>query len=198
MQSAWNIYLKLGFEHILDLQGYDHILFITALCAIYTLAQWRQVAILVTAFTLGHSITLALAALKVVSLPGTWIEFLVPVTIVLTAVYNIGSARTAPAPTSRFHWNYPLAAVFGLIHGVAFSNFFRSSLFPGQEGELVRQLLAFNIGVELGQLIIVALILLVSFVAFNVLKIKQYHWNLLLSGSAGMLALWMAIDRWPL
>ncbi len=193
MKSTFNVYLELGFDHILDPGGYDHILFVVALCAIYQLSQWKRVAILVTAFTVGHSITLAIAALDIFTLPPAIIEFLVPVTIFLTALYNVVYYRADSHPKIRA--NYILALGFGLIHGMAFSNFFRSSLFPGQDNELVTQLLAFNIGVELGQLIIVAAILLTSFLAFNVLKIKQRDWNLFVSGMAAGPALIMTLER---
>jgi hypothetical protein len=123
MRSLFQTYLQLGFEHITDLDGYDHILFIVALCAIYTLVQWRSVAILVTAFTIGHSITLALAALDIIPINATLIEFLIPVTIFLTAIYNVVvhrfNDRVRPVTfTRRLNWNYAFAAIFGLIHGM--------------------------------------------------------------------------------
>lgn len=200
MQGIFSTYLQLGFEHIADLKGYDHILFIIALCAIYRLQEWRKVAILVTAFTIGHSITLALAALNIIPLRPALIEFLIPVTILLTALYNVIVHRHDTAATEttfdrRADWNYIFALFFGLIHGMGFSNFFRSLLLPGEEGQLVEQLLAFNIGVELGQLLIVSGILLTSFIAFNLLRIRQREWNLFVSGAAAGLALVMALER---
>lgn len=202
MHSSFSTYLQLGFEHIADLNGYDHILFIVALCAIYRLSEWRKVAILVTAFTVGHSITLALAALDIIPLRPALIEFLIPVTIFLTALYNVLIHRSETALTEgtfdpRERLNYVFALFFGLIHGMGFSNFFRSLLLPGEEGQLVQQLLAFNIGVELGQLLIVAVILVISFIAFNLLKIKQREWNLFISGAAAGLSLVMALERLP-
>ena len=201
MQSEFQTYLQLGFQHISDLNGYDHILFIIALCAIYRLTEWRKVAILVTAFTIGHSVTLALAALDIVKAPTTWIEFLIPVTIFLTALYNViyhkfdGIERTFER---RVNINYVFAMLFGLIHGLGFSNFLRSMIMPGEESRLVTQLLAFNIGVELGQLLIVAIILVASFIALNPLRIKQREWNLFISGAAAGISLIMALERWPL
>jgi len=195
-------YLTLGFQHIADLGGYDHILFLIALCAIYSLREWKKVALLVTAFTLGHSLTLALAALGIVPVNAAWIEFLIPVTIVITALYNVAvhrfDRRELPGLFNRqLNANYFFALFFGLIHGLGFSNFFRASLMPGEEGRLVLQLFAFNLGVELGQLLIVAFILLASFVAFRVLQVKQREWNLFISGSAFGLALVMALERLP-
>ena len=196
MSSTFLTYLELGFDHILDLNGYDHILFIVALCAVYKLSEWKQVAILVTAFTIGHSITLALAALDLIRLPSNWVEFLIPVTIVMTAIYNIiRSNGHSENLNSKIQTNYLLALLFGLIHGLGFSNFFRAMTLPGEENQFIFQLLSFNIGVELGQLIIVAIILAASFLALNLLKLKQKYWNWLISSMAGVWALSMAWER---
>ncbi len=205
MRSTFGTYLQLGFEHISDLNGYDHILFIVALCAIYRLKEWRKVAILVTAFTIGHSITLALAALDIIPIKAALIEFLIPVTIVATALYNVIVHKMEDAENAednktfnrKINLNYLFALLFGLIHGMGFSNFFKSMLLPGEEGQLISQLLAFNIGVELGQLTIVLIILIFAYVAFNILKIKQREWNLFVSGSAAGIALIMALERIP-
>jgi hypothetical protein len=202
MKSGFQTYLELGFQHITDLDGYDHILFIVALCAIYTLKEWRKVAILVTAFTIGHSVTLALAALEIIPIPAATIEFLIPVTIVITAVYNVtihkmdGNASNATF-NRHLNMNYIFALVFGLIHGLGFSNFLRSMLMPGQEDQLVMQLLAFNIGVELGQLTIVAVILFIAYIVMNPLRVKQREWNVFVSGAAAGIALIMALERIP-
>lgn len=202
MQSTFSAYLSLGFDHISDLNGYDHILFIVALCAIYRLREWRKVAILVTAFTIGHSVTLALAALDIIPINGELIEFLIPLTILLTALYNVVNHRFADSQeASTFHrrlnWNYLFALLFGLIHGMGFSNFFRSTVMPGEENQFIQQLFAFNIGVELGQLVIVGIILLAAFVAMNILKVKQREWNLFVSGAAAGISLIMALERIP-
>lgn len=200
MQSVFQTYLQLGFSHIADLQGYDHILFIVALCAVYRLREWKRVVILVTAFTLGHSLTLALAALDVIPVHAAWVEFLIPVTILLTALYNV-SVRQSSGSEGLFgpkmQGNYAFALCFGLIHGMGFSNFLRASLLPGEEDSLVAQLFAFNIGVELGQLAIVAVVLLLSFLAMNVFGARQRSWNLFVSGAAFGIALIMALERLP-
>jgi hypothetical protein len=181
--SQFQTYLQLGFEHISDLKGYDHILFIIALCAVYKVEQWKNIVILITAFTIGHSITLALAALNVVSFRSEVIEFLIPVTIFLTAMFNIFNREPSE---KKIRLNYFLALGFGLIHGLGFSNFFRSLL--GKEESIIEPLLAFNIGVELGQLIIVAIILTIAYVAMNVMNAKQREWNLVISGAAAGIA----------
>jgi hypothetical protein len=200
MQSTFQTYLQLGFAHIADFAGYDHILFIVALCAIYRLAEWRKVAILVTAFTIGHSCTLALAALNWIPTNAKWIEFLIPITILVTALYNVMVHRfDQPEATfeKKLRLNYFFALIFGLIHGMGFSNFFRSLTMPGNGNQLLPQLFAFNVGVELGQLSIVAMILGSSFFALEVFKVKQREWNLFISGAAAGLALVMALERIP-
>jgi len=186
------IYLRLGFDHITDPAGYDHILFVIALCAIYTLRQWRQVLILVTAFTIGHSITLALATLQLISFSSALIELLIPITILITAItnffYNEPRVRTLLVadtnPPGRA-WRYGLALGFGLIHGMGFSSYLRSLL--GREADIVQPLLAFNIGLELGQLLIVGLALCLAFVVLDVLRGNRLRWVLAVSGIvAGM------------
>lgn len=203
MKSIFQTYLELGFAHIADLAGYDHILFIVVLCAIYRLQEWRKVAILVTAFTLGHSLTLGLAAMNVIAVNTKLIEFLIPLTIFATSIYNVVvhkfDQREIRSGTFNrtLNINYVFALLFGLIHGMGFSNFFRSLTMSEQENDLLLQLLAFNIGVEVGQLLIVTVILLSSFLALNVLRIKQREYNLFVSGAAAGLSLIMMLERNP-
>jgi hypothetical protein len=202
MQSMFQTYLQLGFGHIADLRAYDHILFIIALCAIYKLAEWRKVAILVTAFTIGHSLTLALAALDIIPGNVAWVEFLIPVTILITAIYNVVVHRFEADIEEgtfgkRVNLNYFFAAIFGLIHGMGFSNYLRAIMSRDELDLVVRQLFAFNIGVELGQLVIVSVVLFIAFLAFNIARIRQREWNLFISGGAAANALVMALERLP-
>ena len=200
MQSVFSAYLQLGFGHIADLKGYDHILFVVALCAIYRIREWRKVALLVTAFTLGHSLTLALAALDIIPVNSAWVEFLIPLTILATALYNVLVHKEESQLNTlslSLRLNYLFALFFGLIHGMGFSNFLRSSLLPGEEGQLATQLLAFNIGVEAGQMAIVAAVLCLSYIMLSILKVKQREWNIFVSGSAFGLALIMVLERVP-
>ena len=200
MQSVFSAYLQLGFGHIADLQGYDHILFVVVLCAIYRLREWRKVALLVTAFTLGHSLTLALAVLDIIRVNAAWVEFLIPLTILATAIYNVvvhQEENKMGTFSGMLQLNYLFALFFGLIHGMGFSNFLRSSLLPGEEGQLATQLLAFNIGVEAGQMAIVAAVLCLSYIMLSILKVKQREWNIFVSGSAFGLALIMVLERVP-
>lgn len=197
--QEFSTYLGLGFRHILDLQGYDHILFIVALCALYRLSEWKKILVLITAFTLGHSLTLALAALDVVRVPQAWIDTLIPLTILLTAVHNISQPRQSTTGHGRLfgrkqRFNYGIAVAFGLVHGMGFSNYFRFLL--GEENSIVNQLLAFNIGLELGQLIVVGLFMALLLFADKVLRAPHREWNLVVSGAAAGIALSILLEMW--
>ncbi len=182
-------YLELGFDHILDPNGYDHILFVVALSGVYLLRDWKKVLILVTAFTLGHSLTLALSALDVVSINAELVEFLIPVTIILTCLYNI--LFYTSYREKNVNLNYYLAAGFGLIHGLGFSNYFKAIL--GKEESIVMPLLAFNIGVELGQVIIVMISLLLGQLLVGVFGLKQRTWILIVSATIALWAFYLMI-----
>ena len=158
-------YLELGLEHILDPKAYDHILFIVVICIVYPIKDWRKLLVLVTAFTIGHSISLALAVYNVVQISADVIEFLIPLTIAISAVKNI--FVTQQNHTS----NYVTALLFGVIHGLGFSNYLRALL--GQEDSLIVPLLGFNIGVELSQIVVVVLTLACSYLCMNVFKLKS-------------------------
>lgn len=186
------LYFELGWQHILDWQGYDHILFVLALCGIYTVSDWKKILILVTAFTLGHSITLALSVLNFLNINTALVEFLIPVTIMITAVSNIINKR--PKPKS-LKIKYFLALCFGLIHGMGFSNYLKSLL--GKTTNIVWELLAFNLGLEFGQVIIVFAALLLSFILVWIVKIKRWDWTFFLSSAIFGISFIMAAQRLP-
>src|SRR5882757_4289951 len=158
--DEFKIYFRIGTDHILTLEAMDHILFVGALCLRYLVKDWRKVVVLVTAFTIGHSITLALSALGTVHFATRWIEFLIPVTIVVTAINNLQQRGGQVEHPARLPLIYFFALFFGLIHGLAFGSNLRS--LEGNEG-LVMHLLAFNLGIEAAQLLVVAVILAISF-----------------------------------
>lgn len=184
----FSTYFQLGFEHITDLNGYDHMLFLFALCAAYLYADWKKILVLVTAFTVGHSITLALAVLNFIPINAAWIEFLIPITIVLTAVKNVWFRSDRSASVT-----YLMALGFGLIHGMGFSNYLRSLL----GDDILMPLLSFNIGLEVGQLLVVAVIFLIQFALINAISVKQKHWNFAVSLVAGGISLLLAAQRIP-
>ncbi len=194
--SEFAVYLRLGFGHIADPKAYDHILFVAALTAAYPPVAWRRLVWLVTAFTIGHSVTLALATLDLVRVRSQLVEVLIPVTILLTSIAAIAFSKgdtEDEGPTRSQLPQYVLAAAFGLIHGLGFSTFLRSLL--GDEESIVTPLLAFNLGLEAGQLFIVAVVMLLGVIAVRLLKLTRREWVLILCGGTMAVALTMIIDR---
>ena len=200
--SVFQTYSQLGFLHICTPRAADHLTFLLALCAPYVLGDWRRVLALVTSFTVGHSLTLALATLGLVTFKPAIVEALIPVTIMVTALLNLrgaGSATTRPtprpAPVLAAAPN-ALALGFGLIHGLGFSNYLRALLGPGSRP--VQELLAFNVGVELGQVLVVATILLLGALLLRGLGVARRDWLLTTSGAAlGIAALLLVQLLWP-
>ncbi len=191
--SEFSLYFGLGKDHILDyVNGYDHILFVLALCAVYLIRDWKKILILVTAFTIGHSITLALATLKIVTVNAQLIEFLIPLTIFITSVSNLFKKEVL-SNQKGFQVNYLYAVFFGLIHGLGFSNYLRAIL--GKDQSILSQLLAFNLGLEFGQIIVVAIFLSFSFLLVDFLKVNRRDWKLVLSSAIAGIALILMKDR---
>lgn len=185
-------YFNTGWHHIISWDALDHILFIVALVAIYLAKNYKQVLVLITAFTIGHSLTLALSVYNVIRVNEKWVEFLIPCTIVATAISNFFVKEYQP---KSLRINYILALFFGLIHGMGFANTIRFMLAKNQQ--ITLPLLSFNIGLEVGQIVVVAVILSISFLLVNKLKLKRQWWVSVLSGIAALVALKMMVDRWP-
>lgn len=183
---SFPFYLQLGFEHISNLAGYDHILFLVALCAVYRIEQWKRILILVTAFTVGHSVTLILASIGTLEIPSSLIEFLIPATILFTAIHNV-LARQSPVLPLKMGQSYVMALLFGFVHGMGFSSFFRALLM--NDSSILVPLLAFNLGIELGQILVVMVIVAIAFVFLNVVGVKHREWNVFVSGAAAGMAL---------
>lgn len=190
--GQFGLYFELGMEHILDPRGYDHIMFVIALCTVFVIRDWKKVLILVTAFTIGHSVTLALATLNLIRVNTALIEFLIPVTIFLTAISNIFS-RSDAIRRSKIQTNYFLALFFGFIHGMGFSNYLRAIL--GKDESIFTQLFAFNIGLEAGQIIVVTIFLLFAFIFIDIFRINRRDWRLVLSSAIMGIALTIMADN---
>ena len=189
------MYFELGLEHIADFKGYDHILFLIALCAVYQVRHWKQILILITAFTIGHSSTLILATFELIAISDKWVEFLIPVTIFLTAAGNIFQQKI---DYSKKHhvYKYLLALGFGLIHGLGFSNYLHALL--NQEDSIAGPLFSFNLGIEAGQIIVVSIFIAMGFIFMNIFKTKPREWNLVFSGAALGVALVLMMERLPI
>ncbi len=189
--NDFNIYFKWGWEHIISFDALDHILFIAALAVVFRLSEWKKVLVLVTAFTIGHFITLWLSVLDLIRFSPEWVEFLIPLTIMITSIVNLFnmSARLS----IRLH--YALALGFGLVHGMGYANAIRFSLM--EEQSLGWSLLAFNLGLEIGQLFVVLLILLAGGLVSRFTRISMRLWVVVISLVILLLSLNMVVERIP-
>lgn len=184
------MYFHMGWQHIVAWDGIDHILFIVALCSIYMLQDWKKVLVLVTAFTIGHSVTLALSVTNLIHINTGLIEFLIPVTIFVTAFTNVIRKHSVP---QGIQLNYIFALFFGLIHGLGFSSYLKSLL--GTQTNIVAPLLAFNLGLEFGQLLVVIGILLLTGIIVNISGVKRREWNIFLSAAIFGIAVMLSVER---
>ncbi len=189
--NTFETYLRLGYEHIIDLKGLDHIVFIIALTAVYQPKHWLKMLVAVTFFTIGHSITLTIAAFDLFEVKKRWVEFLIPLTIIITALYNLASAGQNQAAKTK-NW---IALIFGLIHGLGFGSYY--NMLTLGEINYWKALLPFNLGVELGQIVVVGIILVILFIFQIIINVRQQLWIYFVSGGAFSLALVMCIENWP-
>jgi predicted membrane protein len=188
--NQFQLYFNLGIQHILDLKGFDHILFVLALAVVYMIKDWGRILVLVTAFTIGHSLTLALATLDVIRVNTDLVEFLIPVTIAITALVNIFKPKSSTGRGVQI--NYLFALCFGLIHGLGFSNYLRTLL--GKEQSIFTPLLAFNLGLEVGQVVIVVLFMLVSTLITGIFRVNRKEWVLVISSVILGMAFMILLD----
>jgi ABC-type antimicrobial peptide transport system permease subunit len=182
-------WFTIGLEHIADIEAYDHILFLLVLCGIYSFKEWKSLLVLITAFTIGHSLTLALSVLNIFTVESALIELLIPLTILSTCIINFANHNNI----SNTKFSYALALFFGLIHGMGFSYLLKSLL--GKEENILYPLFAFNIGIEAGQIIIVVAVLFISLILSSLFNIKKEKKNFFISSAVFGIAFIMAIER---
>lgn len=178
MASDFLFNVQYGIDHVLDINGYDHVLFLILLTVAYSFESWKQLLVLVTAFTLGHTVALLLAAYGVLNIDDALVEFLIPVTIALAAVYNIiDGGKSVKSKSAR--WLFLITLCFGIVHGLGFGREFK--LFIGKSDDKLLPLIEFALGIEIAQLIIVFLVLLLGLVAHVVLGRNRRDWILVVS-----------------
>ena len=187
--DQFTIFLQQGFLHILDLSGYDHILFLFAICSIYLAKDWKQILLIVTSFTVAHSITLALSALHVIVMNAELIEFLIAFTIFFTCIENLFISFLHP-------YRMAFSFIFGLVHGMGFSRML-TELFMGMEFNVLNTLLPFNIGLEIGQVLIISTIIALIYLLHQYARVKPAVINYLISIPVGIQSLAWMINRWP-
>lgn len=166
-----------GFWHILDLSGYDHMLFLLALSGLYEVQQWKKLLILITSFTIGHSITLMLSALEILNFSSDWVELFIPVTIMATCYQNVFPVQESP--TEHFSANYWIALVFGFIHGLGFSTQLKMLL--GRQEQIAFELFSFNLGIETGQVLFILFILAIKGLLTGFAQLNKKNLNTITS-----------------
>ncbi|MBT8280820.1 MAG: HupE/UreJ family protein [Muriicola sp.] len=193
MENFW-FYTKLGLEHVLDLAAYDHILFLMALVIPFSLRMWKKILTLVTVFTITHCVSLALSVYKVVEIDVAWIEFLIPVTILLTAIFNLWDSLKEGSALS-FQLQAVATGFFGLIHGFGFSNYFK--MLMAGEDEKLNPLLGFAAGIEISQIVVITAVLAVAAILEMGLKLPRKYFVNGTTSIVILITIPMIIDTWP-
>ncbi|NNK10711.1 MAG: HupE/UreJ family protein [Flavobacteriaceae bacterium] len=193
MENFW-FYTKLGLEHVLDLAAYDHILFLMALVIPFSLRMWKKILTLVTVFTITHCVSLALSVYKVVEIDVAWIEFLIPVTILLTAIFNLWDSLKEGSALS-FQLQAVATGFFGLIHGFGFSNYFK--MLMAGEDEKLNPLLGFAAGIEISQIVVITAVLAVAAILEMGLKLPRKYFVIGTTTIVILITIPMIIDTWP-
>lgn len=191
MSQFW-LYFNLGLQHVLDWRAYDHVLFITVLVAAYSINEWKKIIWLVTIFTLGHTLSLALSTYNIIIVRSDMVEFLIPLTILLTAIYNLAKAGKK-SRNNKMQFFYFATLFFGIIHGLGFSTYFK--MVSANTTNLALPLLEFALGIETAQIIVVLAVLLLSFLVQYVFKFSQRDWILVVSSIVIGFAIPMLIEN---
>ena len=181
----------MGLNHVLDFTAYDHILFLIVLAVVFNFNQWKKVIWLISFFTIGHTVTLALAAYGILNIRVDIIEFLIPLTIFITGVVNV--LQTKKTSSGKENINLFFALFFGLIHGLGFSNYFKAMI--GREEDKLAPLLEFALGIEVAQIIIVFGILVLGTLLQNFLNVSKRDWILVTSSIVIGFSVSMMIER---
>tara|TARA_R110000787_G_scaffold43892_2_gene107532 strand:- start:122744 stop:123322 length:579 start_codon:yes stop_codon:yes gene_type:complete len=191
MSDFW-LYLKLGLTHVLDWQAYDHVLFLIVLVAAYSFSNWKRIFILVSLFTLGHTVSLLLANYNVVAVSSKWIEILIPITILVAALYNLFTSGKNNR-SEKVGLFYVITIFFGLIHGFGFATYYK--MINGNNDIL--PLLEFALGVELAQIIVVTGVLILSFIFQSIFRFNKKDWVLVVSSIVIGVVIPMLQKNWP-
>lgn len=177
LENFW-FNVQYGMNHVLDINGYDHVLFLMVLAVPYVFKDWKRVIILVTTFTLGHTLSLILAAYGIVSVNGKLVEFLIPVTILVAAIYNIFTAGKK-ANSNKIGLLFFATLFFGLVHGLGFAREFK--MFAGQSESKLKLLIEFALGIEIAQVIIVFIVLFIGFLCQTIFRLSRRDWVMVIS-----------------
>jgi len=187
-------YVELGLGHVLDFNAYDHILFLVALAIPFTFRFWKQILTLVTIFTVAHCLSLAFSVYEIIEVNVAWIEFLIPITILVTALFNVKEVVKKDTALN-FKLQSAATAFFGLIHGFGFSNYFKM-LMAGEDNKL-NPLLGFATGIELSQIVIIIGVLFLAFLLVEKLTLSKRYFVLGTSTVVILITIPMIYNTWP-
>ena len=191
MSEFW-IYFNTGLRHVLDINAYDHVLFLIALIVPYAFKDWKRVLVLVTLFTAGHTLALLLSVYKIVSVRIDFVEFLIPITILSTALFHLFTAEKTGKKESISFVSF-ITLFFGIIHGLGFSNYFKTIL-PGSASDKLLPLLEFALGIEAAQIIVVLIVLILSYIVQTVFRFSKRDWTLVMSAFVAGVVIPMIIE----
>ena len=178
MSEFW-IYFQIGLRHVLDIKAYDHVLFLIALTVPYSFKDWKRVLVLVSLFTAGHTMALVLSVFGLIVAQATLVEFLIPITILTTAIFHLFTAGKSSKQSSISIIGF-ITLFFGIIHGLGFSNYFKT-LLPGKGTDKLLPLLEFAFGIEAAQIIVVLVVLLASYIVQTVFRFSRRDWTLVMA-----------------
>ncbi|MCO6147263.1 HupE/UreJ family protein [Flavobacterium sp. NRK1] len=179
MSEFW-LYFETGLYHVLDINAYDHILFLAMLTVPYTFKDWKNVILLVTLFTIGHTLSLILSVYSIVSLNAKMVEFLIPITILTAAIYNIVKLGKKASRNNTVNFIAITTLFFGIIHGLGFSNYFKLVLDKNADNKML-PLLEFALGIEAAQVIIVICVLIIGYILQEFFRVSRRDWVLIMS-----------------
>ncbi|MBS7256425.1 HupE/UreJ family protein [Flavobacterium branchiicola] len=178
MSEFW-IYFQIGLKHVLDINAYDHVLFLIALTVPYTFKDWKRILLLVSVFTIGHTVALILSVFGIIAVKVNLVEFLIPITILITALYHLFTAGKA-TKNDGVNLIFFVTLFFGIIHGLGFSNYFKTILGGSASSKLI-PLGEFALGIETAQLVVVFVVLVISYIVQTVFRFSKRDWALVMS-----------------
>ncbi|TDE31827.1 HupE/UreJ family protein [Flavobacterium ranwuense] len=178
MSEFW-IYFQIGLKHVLDIHAYDHVLFLIALAIPFSFKDWKRIVLLVTLFTIGHTMALLLSVFGIIAIKVNVVELLIPITILITALFNLFTAGKSSKQES-INLVFFITLFFGIIHGLGFSNYFKSIL-GGDATAQVLPLLEFALGIEAAQIVVVFVVLILSYIVQTVFRFSKRDWTLVMS-----------------
>jgi len=178
MSEFW-IYFQIGLKHVLDIHAYDHVLFLIALTVPYLFKDWKRILLLVSVFTIGHTLALLLSVYGIIAIKVNIVEFLIPITILITAVYHLFTAGKT-SKNDGINLIFFVTLFFGIIHGLGFSNYFKTIL-GGSPNSKLLPLGEFALGIEAAQLVVVFVVLVLSYIVQTVFRFSKRDWALVMS-----------------